>query len=253
MDTITTQPALLAPESVQLAPDELANYLSAGLDHPVSIVVTRNRSSLIRLRPKPEGGYDLRTHACLLQAPPETLRALKRFLVTHRRADWRAVCGFIRGAPRESRPVPNRSLRTAGAVHDLQTILDTVNASFFPVPCPCRITWGRPASRLRGRVRRHIAYGSYHREPALIRIHPLLDDPRVPRDFVAFIVFHERLHAELGAENRSGRQCHHTARFRSLERQFPDFDRHQQLAQSLFRSLDKPEPKRKWSDVLTFF
>jgi hypothetical protein len=253
MDPMTIQPDLLTAERMQLAPRELEEYLSTGLDHPVSVVITRNRSSLIRLRPKPGGGYELRTHACLLQAPPETLRALKRFLVTHRRADWRAVCGFLQTVPRESRPVPEDTIRAAGSVYDLQSILDGVNAAFFPGPCPCRITWGRAAGRLHGRVRRHIAYGSYHREPALIRIHPLLDDARVPRDFVAFIVFHERLHAALGAENRGGRQYHHTARFHSLERAYPDYDRHQELAKKLFRTLDKPEPKRKWSDVLNLF
>ncbi len=243
----------LPPERLQLSARELADYLSSGLDHPVSVVITHNRISLIRLRQKPEGGSELRAHACLLQAPPETLRALKRFLISHRRADWRAVCAFLQTTPRESRPVPAATLRSAGNFHDLQAILDDVNTSFFPGPCPCRITWGRSAGRPRGRTRRHIAYGSYHRDPGLIRIHPLLDDTRVPRDFVAFIVFHERLHASLGAETRGSRQWHHTARFRSMERQYPEYDRHQKLAQTLFRSLDKPEPKRKWSDVLRLF
>ena len=241
-----------APDLLHLEPHELAAYLSAGLDRPLSVTITRNRVSLIRYRPRPDGGHELRAHACLLEAPPETLRALKRFLVSHRRADWRAVCSFMQAAPREIRPASARALRTAGKTHDLQAILGEVNAAHFPGPCPCSVTWGRAGARPRGRSRRHIAYGSYHRDAALIRIHPLLDDPRVPRDFVAFIVFHERLHADLGAVSRGDRQWHHTAAFRARERLFPDYARHQELAKSLFRTLDKPQPERSRFNVFSF-
>jgi hypothetical protein len=244
MPAIATQ-----AELVRLEPAELAAFLSEGLPQPLSLVVTRNRISLIRLRPLADGRLELRTHACLLQAPPEVLRALKRFLLSHRKSDWRTVCGFIQNTPRDNGPHRATRVRTAGKVHDLHAILDQVNASYFPGPCPCKITWGREGSRPRRRTRRHIAYGSYHREPGLIRIHPLLDDARVPPEFVSFIVYHERLHAELGAECRGTRQCHHTATFRHRERQYPDFNRLQELARSLFKILDKPEPKRSWTDV----
>lgn len=181
----------------------------------------------------------MRAHACLLQAPPEVLRALKRFLVSRRKADWQAVCVFLQRAPKETRPVREASLRTVGAVHDLQALLDQVNAAWFPGPCPCRITWGKAGSGPRRRYRRHIAYGSYHRDPGVIRVHPLLDDPRVPAAFVSFIVYHERLHAALGAEERGSRQWHHTARFRQRERLYPDFERMQELARSLVNTLDR--------------
>jgi hypothetical protein len=222
-----------------LTPAELSAYLAEGLDHPLSLHITRNRVSLIRLKQAPGGGTELRVNACLLEAPPEVLRALKRFLVSRRKTDWQAVCVFLQRAPRENRPVREASLRTAGAVYDLQILLDRVNAAWFPDPCPCRITWGKAGSKPRRYYRRHIAYGSYHRNPGVIRIHPLLDDPRVPEAFVAFIVYHERLHAALGAEEHGSRQWHHTARFRHLERQYPDFDRMQELAKSLVHTLDR--------------
>ena len=224
--------------ALQLTSSELAAYLSEGLDRTLSLVLTANRTSLIRIKALPGGGWELRAQACLLQAPPEVLRALKRFLVSRRKADWRAVCAYMQAAPKESRPVRESKLRTAGAVHDLQEILDQVNAAFFPGPCPCRITWGKAGSKPRRRVRRHIAYGSYHKEPGVIRIHPLLDNARVPTGFVAFIVYHERLHAALGAESHGSRQVHHTARFRLLEREYPGFTRMQELARTLIKSLD---------------
>ncbi|MFO7535328.1 MAG: hypothetical protein R6X19_06560 [Kiritimatiellia bacterium] len=240
------------PERMLMTSAELAAYLLDGLEQPLSLIITRNRVSLIRLRRLPNGGIELRTHACLLEAPPETLRALKRFLLTRRRADWRTVCAFLQQAPRPSRPPRPDRLVTAGQAHDLKALLDEVNAAHFPGPCPCSITWGRAGTRPRGRLRRHIAYGSYHREASLIRIHPLLDTPRVPREFVAFIIYHERLHAALGAENRGLRQYHHTAAFRKLERLFPDYERLSQTARTLFLTLDPPAPRRLWHPVFPF-
>jgi hypothetical protein len=61
----------------------------------------------------------------------------------------------------------------------------------------------------------------------------------VPAEFVSFIVYHERLHAALGAESRGTKQWHHTARFRHLEKQYPGFDRMQALAASLVNTLDR--------------
>lgn len=229
--------------ALQLTPAELQAYLADGVRPPLAVTLTRNRVSLIRLRVRPGGGLELRANAGLLRAPPEVLRALKRFLVSHRRSDWRAVCDWFQAIPRESRPVPDARLRTAGRVHDLRAVLDRVNAAWFPGPCPTRITWGKAAAApSRRRARRQIAYGSYHKDPDLIRVHPLLDDPRVPEEFVAFIVFHERLHAALGAEARGGRNWHHTRSFRNEERRFPGYERMKELARTLIATLDRRPP-----------
>ena len=49
---------------------------------------------------------------------------------------------------------------------------------------------------------------------------------RVPRWFVRFVLFHELLHAALGAERDSaGRRLHHGPRFRAIERAHPDHER----------------------------
>jgi len=232
-----------APEPAALTPEELAAFLADGLNRPLVLRVTRNRVSLMRLAEKPDGALALRVHAALLQAAPPTLRALKRYLVGRRPADWQAVAAFLRTAPRDARAAaPPRPLRAAGRVHDLERLLREVEAAFFPDAPPCRIAWGRDAAPRRGRPRRHIAYGSYRRDQDLIRIHPRLDTPRVPREFVAFIVYHERLHAALGAETRLGRTRHHTALFRIRERQFPDYPRWRRLARDLVRALDMPAP-----------
>lgn len=61
----------------------------------------------------------------------------------------------------------------------------------------------------------------------LIRIHPVLDDARVPRWFVGFVVFHELLHAVLPPRVENGRRKIHTPEFRRAEARHPDFGRAQ--------------------------
>ena len=81
---------------------------------------------------------------------------------------------------------------------------------------------GRPCSSRR----RSIRFGSYSAQENVIRIHPLLDQDFVPQYFIRYIVFHEMLHAFLGAhESSSGRRRVHTREFRRRERAYPDYAR----------------------------
>ncbi len=70
-----------------------------------------------------------------------------------------------------------------------------------------------------------------------IRIHPLLDDSRVPRTFVEYIVFHEMLHAVVPSDRSSGRRYDHPEAFRVLERSFPNLPEMKVLASELLRML----------------
>ncbi|MEM8960743.1 MAG: hypothetical protein AAGD38_04630, partial [Acidobacteriota bacterium] len=90
------------------------------------------------------------------------------------------------------------------------------------------ITWGR-APRARGRRRSHrrsIRLGSYCSERRLIRVHRVLDHHDVPAWFVAWVVFHELLHAaEPPTAGSGGRRVVHTAAFRRREQAHPDTER----------------------------
>jgi hypothetical protein len=68
--------------------------------------------------------------------------------------------------------------------------------------------------------------GVYLHDQMLIRIHPALDDPRVPRHFVELVVFHEMLHQAIPPVNgRDGRRIVHGRDFRARERLFPGYGR----------------------------
>ncbi len=97
-----------------------------------------------------------------------------------------------------------------------------LTSSFAPIgPIDCAITWGSaPTVTL---PRQSIKLGSYSADARLIRIHPALDQRRVPSYFVEWIVFHELLHHLHGIVRHEGKRCVHTPAFCADERRFPDY------------------------------
>jgi hypothetical protein len=60
----------------------------------------------------------------------------------------------------------------------------------------------------------------------VIRIHPLLDQPFVPRWFLEYVLYHEMLHSVVPDEvDSAGRRRIHTAKFYRRERAFPRYRR----------------------------
>lgn len=95
-------------------------------------------------------------------------------------------------------------------VHDLTALAEGVRAEYFPKTRPLEILWGRKIERQK---RRSIRLGSYDPRSRIIRIHPLLDSPRVPTWFIQSIIHHEYLHHVLGP--RHNHRFHvHEGRFR---------------------------------------
>jgi hypothetical protein len=107
-----------------------------------------------------------------------------------------------------------------GRFHDLQTILSELNRDFFHGACEAQVTWGSAGGR---RYRRSIQLGSYASQERLIRIHPCLDQAFVPRNYVAWVVFHEMLHEVFGVERNRGRRTIHPPEFTVIEQTFPGY------------------------------
>lgn len=119
--------------------------------------------------------------------------------------------------------LPHGRLDPVGRWFNLLELRDEINQSYFAGRLEVAITWGRgrPVSRRRRRrSRRTIQLGSYMASQNLVRIHPALDRPDVPRYVVAAIVHHEMLHAAVPPVERAGRRAVHTPEFRHRERQF---------------------------------
>ncbi|MGD2113992.1 MAG: hypothetical protein PVG07_03000 [Acidobacteriota bacterium] len=227
--------------------ERLDRVLPDGL---AELVLTDNRTVLVSGRPAEPEGWSVRLHWSFALAPEEVVRSLAAVLAGPRRGAARrrarqSVRNWISHFREATGPGPapdhweevldsrRREPATgspAGHVHDLEAILDEVGREYFGGRPDVDIAWSRAgrshsprrSARRGGRAGRRstIKLGSWSEEDRLVRIHPALDHPSVPRYVVASVVHHELLHAELGSEVRSGRRHHHTPEFRRREREF---------------------------------
>jgi hypothetical protein len=194
---------------------DLRMRLEAALRRPVHLVITDNSVSMIRVRSAPEG-VRLRLHRIFLEAGDEVLGEIARFART-RKAPGPAIGEFIRRHLPEGTQPPARPvrIRTEGRYFDLQAVFDRLNRAYFAGRLNAPITWGQ--GRANRRVRRRIL-GSYSARTGTIRIHPWLDRKAVPAFVLEYVVYHEMLHADLGATVQNGRRVVHTREFRRRER-----------------------------------
>jgi hypothetical protein len=214
--------------SLTMDPEQIQSFLTAQAGVPVRLVITDNRWSLLSLRRAPWGAATVRAARMFLDAPEDVWRAVAVCVRRRERRAWRRIREFINevGAPR---PLPHSSapkrparIVSSGHVYDLAAIARRVNARYFGGAVSAAITWGRASHR---RPRWRITFGNYQHSRNLIRIHPRLDDARVPAFFVEYIVFHEMLHAAMGESGGSGkgRRVIHSREFRQRERAFEGY------------------------------
>jgi hypothetical protein len=200
----------------------------------LALAVTDNQYTMISVR-RSRGLFRLRLHHMFLDAAPEVVRALGRYVAHNDRESSQLLGRFIdvnqrkirRARARLRRPALAQrpvTVETRGDVHDLQAIFDALNAQYFNNAIDARITWGqRHPAGAAPRQRSSIKMGSYSVEDRLIRIHPSLDRPFVPRMFVEWIVFHEMLHQKHDIPVKAGRRQFHTPEFLAEEATFAHY------------------------------
>jgi len=130
-------------------------------------------------------------------------------------------------APRYLRRVKAPPLRSRGLHHDLAALAELERVEHFPEMLPIPIGWGRREPRQR-RSLCSIRLGTYEAngpDGPSVRIHPRLDDPRVPAWFIGFVIFHELLHHALGVHMspRGDRRELHPFAFRDAEADHPRY------------------------------
>lgn len=214
----------------------------------LELAVTDNRTTMISVRREP-GRYRLRLHHMFVEASPDIVAALGRYVTRAERDASATLDAFIdQHASRISGPEPPsvrsherpRPVRTEprGQHHDLAALYDELNASYFLGQIRARITWAK--RKRRGTPARHyksLRMGSYSVEDQLIRIHPTLDRPGVPRFYVAWIIYHEMLHQKHQIPVVAGRRCFHTPAFLAEERLFDEYERARRFEQQNLHRL----------------
>lgn len=217
----------------------LCDILNHSAPRKVNLTITDNRISMASVDFSKPQFIKVRLHEEFLKAPEDVVNALKRFLHSGKKSDWRVISGFAKKIVSENiRPARRKKKPMAGDVHNLSEIRNDVNRCFFRGRVSCKIEWGnRVVAKKRGRKSRSIRYGSWIPDLQMIRINPLLDDDRVPYEFIRYIVFHEMLHSVVPSEQRSSRNYYHATTFKRLERAFPNLDVMHKLAKDLLTVL----------------
>ena len=197
----------------------------AGAHHrPVMLAVTDNRRNMISYSNR-AGILHARIHHMFLDAPGSVQDALVQYVVRGDRGASNLVGRYIDENGhriRATRPVMV-PLATQGDHHDLISVFRQVNETYFAGGVDSLITWGKRGSSKR--PRRSIKLGSYSAVERLIRVHPALDRSWVPRDFIAYIIYHEMLHHVIPSSHGQGRRMLHPPVFQARERLFRDFER----------------------------
>jgi hypothetical protein len=108
-------------------------------------------------------------------------------------------------------------LGARGTHRDLAEVFERVNRGCFGGRLgPPRLVWSR----------RHTGRKLGHYQPLTdtVMLSLNLDDARVPDVAVDFVMYHELLHRELGAQIVNGRHIVHGPAFRRAERRFPGYE-----------------------------
>lgn len=185
-------------------------------------------NSTIRIH---RGKLVVRISDLLGDAPPEVLQGLIHKLVARlfrKKPPTRRVEAYenhvksseVRERGRRARAERGRkTLRPPqGETHDLSSIFADLNREFFENRLQVRdLGWSLRRSRRR--------LGHYDPAHHAIVIDRRLDLPVIPEYVVAYVVYHEMLHAWLGEEERGGIFHVHHPKFREAERRYPDYRR----------------------------
>lgn len=201
-------------------------------------------SSTIRLR---QGKVYVRVSDILRQSPREVLYALACILLaklyrqristeherTYREYTSRSTILEASEATRRSRGF-KITTSPAGRVYDLENIFSDLNSRYFAdrIERPV-LSWSQR--------RTHRVLGHHDHVHGAIIISRTLDDARIPRFVIEYVMYHEMLHIKHPSRTVSGRTIYHSSSFREDER---EFERFQEAVDWLERISRKPRRKR---------
>jgi hypothetical protein len=198
----------------------LKRYLEDCLNKPVTVVLTANSTSMLSARMH-DGVLRIRLHQIFLHADSIVLNEIASYLKNKRGAMPHFRCFIRDNKDQLSRKPPKKIVvKTAGKFHDLSGLYDEINKEYFGGMVNAVITWGSRSPRCAVRKR---TLGSYSERSHRIRINPVLDKKAVPRYYVAFIVYHEMLHAAMGISLKGKRRSIHSREFREREKLYKQY------------------------------
>jgi hypothetical protein len=212
------------PDTGLAGESEFRQRLRALSSCPLEVWFTANRAQVLSVRPRPDGTRVLRLQHAFRAADSATLAALARFAVNPDASSRESLDRFVSSHQELfrlfSRPeTPRRTRLLVQGVHvNLKKTLENVVRVHGLPDTPRAVTWSKGVRTRQGG--RAIRFGSYSFKDHVIRVHPCLDDPRVPAFFIEYVLYHELLHALFPPVKRGGRRDVHNQDFTRHERLF---------------------------------
>jgi hypothetical protein len=114
----------------------------------------------------------------------------------------------------------------SGRYYDLIELFEQLNFRFFHgLMARPQLGWSLRPSRT--------TLGHYDPSHNAIVMGSILDDARVPKLAVEYVLFHEMLHLRFPVEHTGARRCVHTREFREEEKRFPGYKEAKELLRRL--------------------
>jgi hypothetical protein len=122
---------------------------------------------------------------------------------------------------RQLAPVKKRSLfhyNAQGSYFNLEETFHEINSIYFNSQVIVKhLGWSKHNSYRR--------LGFYDHNRGLLVISKIFDSEKVPPEVIKYLLYHEMLHVVIPVEETKLRRQIHTAKFRKMERQFPNFQK----------------------------
>lgn len=196
----------------------LQNMVGARL----KIRINNNRSTMLHVRWKHDETL-VSLHHMFVKAPHSIQQAIASYIRREDDVIAPHVMDYIdQNASLLDHSQMLQGLETVGSTYNLQLLYQKLNKTYFANSLNLAITWfGEDGIKVRSRR----TLGIYYSMVDLIKIHRLLDNPRVPLYVIEYVIYHEMVHAVSPAvKDERGRTCVHTKEFKELERNFLYFE-----------------------------
>lgn len=215
---------------------EIRFYPYIGINHTIRV---RDGKIFVRIaelcREMPLAGHKALAYILVAKilrkkVPPKAREVYTSFIKTEE----------IRDQAIKNKKTRGRKIVTSaqGDVYDLDEIFDDINEIYFrdAIPKPV-LSWSS------GKTYRIL--GHHDSTHQTIIISKSLDDKKVPRFVVEYVVFHEMLHIFHPVEIRNGRRIVHSPQFKRNERTFEYFEQAESWIEKNVRNLRKKVLREK--------
>ncbi len=214
--------------TIAVGAETLKEELEIRTGEQLELRINDNRSTMLSVQEECSL-VRISLHQMFLKAPENVVQALAGFIKGENR---RCGSATIQAYIEENLPKLNYSKRldkskliTKGKVFDLKKIYQTINERYFDSQLDLQITW---YGRHKNKPRNSVTFGLYLEQLRLVKVHCLLDDPKVPDYFIGYVVYHEMLHHVCPIYvGEDGRRQVHSKEFKELEKRYHDFEKAQ--------------------------